>query len=50
MPSERSTIKILVADDHRIFRDGLRKLLEGVNDVQIVGEAANGNQCVEMLA
>jgi two-component system, NarL family, nitrate/nitrite response regulator NarL len=50
MPSERSTIKILVADDHTIFRDGLRKLLEGVNDVQIVGEAANGNQCVEMLA
>ena len=50
MPSERSTIKILVADDHTVFRDGLRKLLEGVNDVQIVGEAANGNQCVEMLA
>ena len=50
MPSERSTIKILVADDHIIFRDGLRKLLEGVDDVQIVGEAANGNQCVEMLA
>lgn len=50
MPSERSTIKILVADDHTIFRDGLRELLEGVDDVQIVGEAANGNQCVEMLA
>lgn len=50
MPSKRSTIKILVADDHAIFRDGLRKLLEGIDDVQIVGEAATGNQCEEMLA
>ena len=50
MPSERSAITILVADGHIVFRDELRKLLECVHDVQIVGEAANGNQCLEMLA
>jgi DNA-binding NarL/FixJ family response regulator len=40
----------LVADDHAIFRDGLRKLLEGADDVTIIGEASNGNECVKMLA
>jgi DNA-binding NarL/FixJ family response regulator len=39
----------LVADDHAIFRDGLRKLLEAADDVQIVGEAANGVECTKML-
>jgi two-component system, NarL family, nitrate/nitrite response regulator NarL len=49
MPKKQSTIRILVADDHAIFRDGLRKLLEGSGDVQIVGEASNGNQCIKMM-
>ncbi|MGB2891046.1 MAG: hypothetical protein WBC04_25430 [Candidatus Acidiferrales bacterium] len=39
MPKKQSTIRILVADDHAIFRDGLRKLLEAFDDVEIVGEA-----------
>ena len=38
-----------MADDHAIFRDGLRKLLEGADDVQIVGEASNGVECTKML-
>jgi len=42
-------VRILVADDHAIFRDGLRKLLEVADDVQIVGEASNGVECVKML-
>ena len=40
----------MVADDHAIFRDGLRKLLEGADDIQIVSEASNGVECVKMLA
>jgi len=43
-------VRILVADDHAIFRDGLRRLLEGSDDVSIVGEASNGNECIKMLA
>src|SRR6202453_4891561 len=50
MTKAKQAIRILVADDHAIFRDGLRKLLEVADDVQIVGEAANGNECIRMLA
>ena len=50
MTKTKQAVRILVADDHAIFRDGLRKLLEGADDVQIVGEAANGVECTKMLA
>jgi len=50
MTKAKQAIRILVADDHAIFRDGLRKLLEGADDVQIVGEASNGVECTKMLA
>jgi DNA-binding NarL/FixJ family response regulator len=50
MPKNRSSINILVSDDHAIFRAGLRKLLEGANDISIVGEASNGVECMKMLA
>jgi len=49
MTKPKQAIRILVADDHAIFRDGLRKLLEVADDVQIVGEASNGVECVKML-
>jgi two-component system, NarL family, nitrate/nitrite response regulator NarL len=49
MNEDRSTIKILVADDHAIFRDGLRKLFEAAGDISIVGEASNGLECVKLL-
>jgi DNA-binding NarL/FixJ family response regulator len=50
MTKAKQVIRILVADDHAIFRDGLRKLLEAADEIQIVGEASNGNECVKMLA
>jgi two-component system, NarL family, nitrate/nitrite response regulator NarL len=49
MPTERPSIKVLIADDHAFFRDGLRKLLEDAADISVVGEASNGNQCIKML-
>jgi two-component system, NarL family, nitrate/nitrite response regulator NarL len=49
MSKTKQAIRILVADDHAIFRDGLRKLLEAADDVQIVGEASNGVECTKML-
>jgi two-component system nitrate/nitrite response regulator NarL len=49
MTKGRQPIRILVADDHAIFRDGLRKLLADAGDVSIVGEASNGNECMKML-
>jgi two-component system nitrate/nitrite response regulator NarL len=43
-------IKILIADDHVIFRDGLRKLLDSDDELTVVGEAAGGAGCIKMLA
>jgi two-component system response regulator NreC len=39
-------IRILVADDHPIFRAGLRALLDGQPDMRVVGEAGNGLEAV----
>src|SRR3984957_445191 len=49
MTKAKQVIRILVADDHAIFRDGLRELLEAADEIQIVGEASNGVECVKML-
>ena len=42
-------IKILIADDHAIFRDGLRKLLGSDGEITVVGEATNGTECIKIL-
>jgi DNA-binding NarL/FixJ family response regulator len=39
-------IHILIADDHRLFRDGLRALLNSLPDIEVVGEAATGGEAV----
>jgi DNA-binding NarL/FixJ family response regulator len=49
MAKNKKPTRVLIADDHAIFRDGLRKLLENEDDITIVGEAANGNQCIQLL-
>ncbi|HEY6904582.1 MAG TPA: response regulator transcription factor [Candidatus Acidoferrales bacterium] len=49
MSKPKQAIRILVADDHAIFRDGLRRLLEVTDEVQIIGEASNGVECTKML-
>ena len=51
MASVRSNTKIrlLIADDHAIFRDGLRKLLDSEKEIAIVGEARNGAECIKKL-
>lgn len=42
-------IKIIIADDHSIIRDGLRAMLEKNNFCKIVGEAANGEELLDLL-
>lgn len=38
------TLQILLADDHKMVRDGLRLLIDGQPDMRVVGEAANGRE------
>jgi len=42
-------IRILIADDHPIFRDGLRRLLEAEPDLKVVGEACDGAEAVKLV-
>jgi DNA-binding NarL/FixJ family response regulator len=49
MAKPKPTIRIVIADDHPIFRDGLRKLLDHEDDMQIVGEVNNGNEATAMI-
>lgn len=39
-------IQVLIADDHRLFREGLRALLESLPDIAVIGEAAGGAEAV----
>ena len=41
-------IRILLADDHKLFRDGLRTLLEKQPGARVVGEAGDGLKCVDL--
>ncbi len=42
-------IKIVIADDHSIIREGLKQLLELDGDILVVGEAGNGEECLEVI-
>ena len=42
------TIKVLLADDHVIVRNGIKILLESDGDVEVIGEASNGVEALEM--
>ena len=44
----KQSIRILIADDHAVVRRGLRSILQIEKDFQIVGEASNGIEAVEM--
>jgi len=42
------SIRVLIADDHPVFRDGLRVLLNSLPDAEVVGEASSGEEAVTM--
>ena len=45
----RSSIRIVIADDHPIFRDGLRRLLSLESDFEVVAEAADGREVLQVI-
>lgn len=46
---EMERIRILLVDDHVMVREGLRKVLEGHDDLELVGEAGNGEEALELV-
>jgi DNA-binding NarL/FixJ family response regulator len=45
----RKKIRVLVVDDHTVVRDGISALLALSGDIEVVGEANNGNEAMEMV-
>ncbi len=43
-------IRILIADDHAVLREGMRRLLEQESDIEVIGEANDGDEAVKMAA
>ena len=48
MSNRPDTVRIVMADDHPIFRDGLRRLLEAESDLTVVGEAVDADEAIRM--
>ncbi|MDO8298308.1 response regulator transcription factor [Lacisediminimonas sp.] len=42
-------IRIVIADDHTIMREGLKRILEGAEDIQVVGEATDGFEALAQV-
>jgi len=43
------TIQVLLVDDHKMMREGLRALMSGVQDIKVVGEASDGRTALDLV-
>jgi two-component system, NarL family, nitrate/nitrite response regulator NarL len=48
MNFKKPQVRLVIADDHPIFRDGLRRLLEAEPDLKVLGEASDGAEAVKL--
>jgi DNA-binding NarL/FixJ family response regulator len=48
MASSKKRVRVLIADDQTLFREGIKDLLENEKVVEVVGEAADGNEVVRL--
>jgi DNA-binding NarL/FixJ family response regulator len=44
------TIKVAIADDHSLVRQGLRRYLDMADGIEVVGEASNGKELLDLVA
>ena len=49
MSPTKNSIKVLIADDHEIIRQGLCRILGDTSDLTVVGEASNGNEVIKFI-
>ena len=47
--SRKPAIRVIVADDHHLVRQGIRALLEKADGIEVIGEAADGQEAVELV-
>ncbi|MCB0763255.1 MAG: response regulator transcription factor, partial [Flavobacteriales bacterium] len=48
--NDRSTIRVLLADDHAIVREGVRGMLDAEPDIAVVADASSGSAAIEAVA
>lgn len=48
MKPKNINIKVVIADDHEIFRDGLKLMLQKAESIDLIGEAADGKELIKM--
>jgi PAS domain S-box-containing protein len=46
---QNAKIRVLLVDDHAMVRQGLRSVLDGYEDIQVIGEAGNGEEAVQLV-
>ena len=44
------TLRVMIADDHAVMREGLKALLEGTSDLRVAGMASNGREAIRLAA
>jgi PAS domain S-box-containing protein len=47
-PCESAQYRVLIVDDHEVVREGLKRMLKSLQDIEMVGEAADGLQAIEL--
>ena len=47
--SHMGKIRVIIADDHVLFREGTRKLIDQEKDMEVIGEASNGEEAVKLV-
>jgi NarL family two-component system response regulator LiaR len=47
--ADLNKIRVIIAEDHAVVREGTRQLLENESDMEVVGEAANGAEAVALV-
>ena len=49
VPQETRVIRVAIADDHSLVRQGLRRYLDTAGDIDVVGEASNGEEAITLV-
>lgn len=48
LSNQVGTVKLILADDHQLFREGLKRIINMEDDMEVIGEASDGIQIVEL--